>query len=352
MHSDVWGPASVNSFDGYRFYVTFIDDFSRSTFVYLLKFKSEVFKCFQDFHNLVLNLFSSKIQTLRSDNGTEYTSKIMAQFLSEQRIMHQTSCVGTPQQNGVAERKNRDLLEKARALMIQSHMPKKFWSQGIQTAAYLINRLPSRVLNFQSPFEILKGRKLDISHLRVFGCTCFVHVQAVHRDKFDPRSVKCVFLGYSSTQKGYKCFNPVTRKIIVSRDVQFHENETFYPVTCNSRHGEWITDLFPSYSSPEHNQVVDPSIAQGDMNQEVEAEDVQAQNESEHEETDVEVPHPDVVQPQPIPAPRRNPPRDRHRPANLDDYVTYSARYPIDLGLSNVPSAHSAFVSNILTEKL
>ena len=266
VHSDVWGPASIDSFDGYRFYVTFIDDFSRSTFVYLLKLKSEVFKCFQDFHNLIINQFSSKLETLRSDNGTEFTSKIMRQYLSDHDIIHQTSCVGTPQQNGIAERKNRDLLEKARALMLQSHVPKRFWSQGIQSAAYLINRLPSSVLDYKSPFELLKGRKIDISHLRTFGCTCFVHVQADKRDKLDPRSIKCMFLGYSSTQKGYKCYNPLTRKIFVSRDVVFHEDKSFYQCTTGDLQGECLTEVFPmtvvlptptsTTSTPTHDEVI------------------------------------------------------------------------------------------------
>ena len=122
VHSDVWGPSSHESFDGYRFYVTFIDDFTRTTFIYLLKFKHEVFNCFEDFHKLVKNHFSSKICILRSDNGTEYTSKVMATYLSDQGILHQTSCVGTPQQNGIAERKNRDLLEKTRSLMLQTNV--------------------------------------------------------------------------------------------------------------------------------------------------------------------------------------------------------------------------------------
>lgn len=132
-------------------------------------------------------------------------SNNMSQFLSSHGILHQTSCVGTPQQNGVAERKNRDLLEKTRALMFQMNVPKKFWSQGVKTAAYLINRLPSRILDSKSPLEVMKGRPLDLSNLRVFGCVCFIHIQDNHRDKLDHTATKCVFLGYSSSQKGYKC---------------------------------------------------------------------------------------------------------------------------------------------------
>lgn len=102
---------------------------------------------FKDFHNLVTKNFDSKIQTLRSDNGTEYMSNIISQYLTTHGIFHQTTCVGTPQQNGVADRKNKDLLEKTRSLMLYTNIPKKFWSQGVLTATYLINRLPSQVLD-------------------------------------------------------------------------------------------------------------------------------------------------------------------------------------------------------------
>ncbi|PRQ17191.1 putative RNA-directed DNA polymerase [Rosa chinensis] len=341
IHSDVWGPASLESFDGYRFYVTFIDDFTRTTFVYLLKFKSEVFKCFQDFHNLVTNHFSSKICILRSDNGTEYTSKIMTDYLSAQGIIHQTSCVGTPQQNGIAERKNRDLLEKARALMLQTNVPKKFWSQGIQTAAYIINRLPSSVLNFKSPFEVLKGRKVDITHLRVFGCTCFVHVQSNHRDKFDPRAVKCVFLGYSSTQKGYKCYNSQTRKLFVSRDVHFDESNSFFQLSDNEPQGEHICDLFPT-PIPVEAAIGTPSSPQL-VQQFSNTEEVPTESNTQDDQQAVV---PNTSQP------RRNPPRMRHPPPRLQDYETYTTRYPLaQVAHSiNTSSSHSAFLIKISKE--
>ncbi|PRQ36654.1 putative RNA-directed DNA polymerase [Rosa chinensis] len=191
-------------------------------------------------------------------------SNNMSNYLSTQGIVHQTSCVGTPQQNEIAERKNRDLLEKTRALMFQMNVPKKFWSQGVLTATYLINRLPSRVLGFKSPLEMLKGRKIDLSHLKVFGCTCFVHIQAHQRDKLDPRADKCVFLGYSSTQKGYKCYNYVTRKLIVSRDVRFDEATPYFTrKSCDSGQGEFLSDLFPSPNLPideECNLPVNPDV--------------------------------------------------------------------------------------------
>ncbi|KAM1692791.1 hypothetical protein PS2_031824 [Malus domestica] len=246
VHSDIWGPSRVESFDGYRYYVTFIDDYSRVTWLYLLKLKSDLFDAFKDFHNLITNQFSSKLYMLRSDNGIEYTSNNMSNYLSNHGILHQTSCVGTPQQNGVAERKNQDLLEKTRSLMIQMNVPKKFWSQALLTATYIINRLPTRVLNTKSPFEVMKGRPIDLSHLRTFGCTCYVHIQALHRDKLDPRAAKCVFMGYASSQKSYKVYNPNTGKLAVSRDVRFDEYSPYFHKRLeNNANMEDLMDLFP-----------------------------------------------------------------------------------------------------------
>src|SRR3954464_1142655 len=116
------------------------------TRIYLMKQKSEVMKCFQDFTSFVKTQFGGKIQILRSDNGTEYTNKEFASFLSTQGIIHQTTCPDTPAQNGVAERKNRHLLEVTRALMFQMNVSKFLWSEAVTTATYLINSIPLRIL--------------------------------------------------------------------------------------------------------------------------------------------------------------------------------------------------------------
>ena len=136
---------------------------------------------------LVATQFSAHIKILRSDNGTEYTSHNMTNYLISNGILHQTSYVNTPQQNGVAERKNRDLLEKTRAIMIQMNVPKFFWSYGVLTATYLVNRLPSRVLDFKCPLEVLQEKRPDISHLKFFGCTYFMYISATHHEKLNPQ---------------------------------------------------------------------------------------------------------------------------------------------------------------------
>ncbi|RVW21347.1 Retrovirus-related Pol polyprotein from transposon TNT 1-94 [Vitis vinifera] len=164
----------------------------------------------------------------------EQPQMTVGEFLAQEGIVHLSSCVDTPQQNGIAERKNRHLLEVARSLMFSMNVPKLFWGQAVLTAAYLINRMPSRVLKFQTPCQtLLKSfpttRLISTVPPKIFGCSVFVHINQQHRSKLDPRSLKCIFLGYSSNQKGYKCYSPVTRKFYNSMDVTFFETQPYYP---------------------------------------------------------------------------------------------------------------------------
>jgi transposase InsO family protein len=222
VHSDVWGPARTTGLCGARYFVTFIDDHSRLTWVYVLKDRSQLFAIFQFFYAEISNQFNAKLLAFQTDNAREYTESSFQEFLTSRGIIHQTSCVRTPQQNGIAERKNGPILAIARALMLQMHVPKLFWADAVLTATYLLNRKPSRVLKGKSPFEILFADKSPFSvPLKVFGCVSFVHNLNPSRDKLDPRAHKCIFLGYSRTQKGYRCYNPSLQKYFVSADVTF-----------------------------------------------------------------------------------------------------------------------------------
>ncbi|RDX96700.1 hypothetical protein CR513_20609, partial [Mucuna pruriens] len=148
-------------------------------------------------------------------------------------VVHELTCVNTPQQNGVAERKNRHLLEVARAFLFQMSIPNVYWGEAVITTGYLINRLPTWVLNGISPIKhmlsFFPSSPLMLSlPSRVFGCVAFVHSHNSHRGKLDPKAVKCVFIGYPSNKKGFKCYHPLSHRFFVSMDVTFHETQSFF----------------------------------------------------------------------------------------------------------------------------
>ncbi|KAL0542592.1 hypothetical protein IC582_017662 [Cucumis melo] len=236
IHSDVWGPSKVTTSSGKRWFVTFIDDHTRLTWVYLISDKSEVPSIFQNFYHTIKTQFHTKIAILRSDNGREFQNHNLSEFLASKGIVHQTSCAYTPQQNGVAERKNRHLVEVARSLMLSTSLPSYLWGDAILTAAHLINRMPSRILHLQTPLDCLKEsypstRLVSEVPLRVFGCTAYVHNFGPNQTKFTPRAQACVFVGYPLHQHGYKCFHPPSRKYFVTMDVTFCENRPYFPVS-------------------------------------------------------------------------------------------------------------------------
>ncbi|KAL5823751.1 hypothetical protein ACOSQ4_021651 [Xanthoceras sorbifolium] len=224
VHTDVWGPSPVSSLSGSLYYVTFIDDSTRKVWVYFLKKKSEVFDTFRKWKAMVENETGLKIKRLRSDNGGEYIDSRFREFCANSGIKMEKTVPMTPQQNGVAERMNRTLNERARSMRLHAGLPKMLWAEAVNTAAYLINRGPSVPLDGGIPEEVWSGKEVNISHLRVFGCISYVHIDSAERSKLDAKSNKCVFVGYGGDEFGYRFWDYENRKIIRSRDVIFNEN--------------------------------------------------------------------------------------------------------------------------------
>ena len=227
VHTDVWGPSRSTSTLGFRYFVTFIDDYSRCTWLFLMKTRVELFSIFQKFHVEIRTQFNTSIRILRSDNAKEYFSTPFSSFMSSHGIFHQSSSTYTPQQNGVAERNNRHLVETARTLLLHHKVPQRFWGDAILATCYLINRMPSYVLHDQIPYSILlPTQPLFYLPPCVFGCICFVHI--LTPGQLFAKATKCVFLGYSRLQRGYRCYSPNTNRYFISADVTFFEDSSFF----------------------------------------------------------------------------------------------------------------------------
>ncbi|HEY0433295.1 MAG TPA: reverse transcriptase domain-containing protein [Chitinophagaceae bacterium] len=223
IHSDVCGPMKNTSNGGARYFLTFIDDHTRKTQVYFLKRKSEVIEKFKEFRAIIENQSGTTIKELRSDNGTEYVSKEFEAYLKKSGIRHQLTVPYTLEQNGVAERANRTIVEKARTMLTSAGLKKGFWAEAVNTAVYLKNRTLMKILDDITPEEAWTGKKPTVAYFRTFGCRAYAHIPKQKRSKFDHVSKKCVFLGYADNTKGYRLWDPKKRNIFVARDVKFIE---------------------------------------------------------------------------------------------------------------------------------
>lgn len=228
IHSDVCGPMSKTSPGGARFFVCFKDDYSGYCIVRFMKKKSEVQELFQHFVALVHTETGREIKTLRSDNGGEYMSSEFQNWLKKKGIRHETSVAKTPQQNGVAERQFRTITEKARCMLHSSGLSTDLWAEATNTAVYILNRVYSKTaLEKKTPYEMWHQKKPNMSHVRVFGSIAYAHVPSDERGKFDPTGIRCIHVGYCETQKAFRLWDPVARRVRISRDVLFEEKTPF-----------------------------------------------------------------------------------------------------------------------------
>lgn len=223
LHMYLRGPYHVPTHNNYKYFLTIVDDFSRSIWTHLLSSKSNTLQTIKSFISLVENQFKNTVKSIRTDNGAEFINNETNIYLQIKGIIHQRIYPYTSQQNGVVERKHKHLLEVARALLYQSKLPTTYWGECILTVTYLINRLPNSVLDNKTPFGKLHHICPSYSHLRSFGCLCFSTLRT-YKNELDPRSTPHIFVGYPCNTKRYKVLDLSTKKIHVSRDVTFQEN--------------------------------------------------------------------------------------------------------------------------------
>lgn len=220
VHSDVCGPISTPTLGLNRYFVTFIDDCSKYCKVYLIKNKNEVLNKFKEFKVMAETFTGNKIKHLQTDNGTEYLNANFTDFLKENGIQRRLTAPYTPHQNGVAERKNRTLIEKARAMLLESKAPLCLWGEAIMTANYLSNRSVNQSIEGMTPFEKWVGRKPCVNHLYIFGVKTFILLKDTNRHKFTSKAIPGMFAGYSETSKAFRIYVPSKRNVVISKDVR------------------------------------------------------------------------------------------------------------------------------------
>ena len=227
VHADLCGPITPTTPAQNRYIFVLIDDHSRYMWTALLREKSAAFEKFQNFKSLVEQETHTKLKTLRTDRGGEFTSREFQSYCEKHGVMRHLTAPYSPQQNGVVERRNRTLLEMTRSIIKHMSMPNCLWGEAIRHATYLINRVATRSLEGRTPYEALKGRKPNLSHLKVFGCVCHARTETAGRRKLDDRSRALVHLGTEPGSKAYRLLDPLSKRIVVSRDVLFEEERAW-----------------------------------------------------------------------------------------------------------------------------
>lgn len=227
IHADICGPIEPATNSGKRYILCFIDDFSRKSWAYLLVVKSEALQCFKKFKLLVEKKSGKSIKCLRTDRGGEFTSTDFKYFCEEHGIRRQLTTAYSPHQNGVAERKNRTVMNMVRCMLVAKKMPKSFWGEAVMWTFYLLNRCPTVSVLNKTPQEAWSGKKPSVADFRVWGCIAHAHVPDAKRRKLDDKSSLCILLGKSDESTGYRLYNPKTREIVVSKDVVFEEDRSW-----------------------------------------------------------------------------------------------------------------------------
>ncbi|GJT24067.1 putative ribonuclease H-like domain-containing protein [Tanacetum coccineum] len=239
LHMDLFGPTFVSSLMHKKYCLVVTDDYSRFSWVFFLTTKDETSEILKNFIKEVENLVDKKVKIIRSDNGTEFKNKVMDEFCREKGIKREYSVARTPQQNGVAERKNRTLIEAARTMLADSKLPTTFWAEAVSTACYVQNRVLIVKPHNKTPYELFRGIKPAIGFMKPFGCHVTILNTLDKLGKFDGKSDEGFFVGYSLSSKAFRVYNIRTRKVQENLHIGFLENKPMI-----ERNGpKWLFDL-------------------------------------------------------------------------------------------------------------
>ncbi|GJS71727.1 putative ribonuclease H-like domain-containing protein [Tanacetum coccineum] len=224
LHMDLFGPTFVKSLMKKMYCLVVTDDYSRFTWVFFLATKDETSGILKSFITGIENLVDHKVKVIRCDNGTEFKNREMNQFCEMKGILRQFSVARTPQQNGVAERRNRTLIEAARTMLADSKLPTTFWAEAVNTACYVQNRVLVVKPHNKTPYELFHGRTPTLSFMRPFGCPVTILNTIDHLGKFDGKADEGFFVGYSLNSKAFRVFNSRTRIVEENLHIRFSES--------------------------------------------------------------------------------------------------------------------------------
>ncbi|GJR76495.1 putative ribonuclease H-like domain-containing protein [Tanacetum coccineum] len=225
LHMDLFGPTFVSSLMHKKYCLVVIDDYSRFTWVFFLTTKDETSEILKNFIKEIENLVDKKLKIIMSDNGTEFKNKVMDDFCREKGIKREYSVANTPQQNGVAERRNMTLIEAARTMLVDSKLPTTFWAEAVSTACYVQNRVLVVKPHNKTPYELFRGFKPALSFMRPFGCHVTILNTLDNLGKFDGKSDEGFFVGYSLSSKAFRVYNTRTRRVEENLHIGFLENK-------------------------------------------------------------------------------------------------------------------------------
>lgn len=343
IHADLCGPMEVTSMGGSKYYLVLEDDFSRMAFVYFLKRKDQALDYFKEFKALVENQKNTKIKCFRSDNGGEFCSSMFESFLSKNGIIHQKTNPYTPQQNGMSERMNRTLVEKARCLLFDAGLDKIFWAEAINTAVYLRNRSIVAGLK-KTPFEIWSRKQPDVSNLRIFGSEVMMLIPTEKRRKFDKKSKKMILIGFCENVKGYRLYDPITKIIVTSRDVIINEklsngSEVFDLILNEDNYNE----VPASVGDIDQSDILESSVEQN------EASSVSSDEYAPQEDSDGSSSYPDVVEDSTEEQKTVRRTSRQPRPKTFEDYTMYACE--ADVKMEDIPSSVSDALSRDDSDK-
>ncbi|MCO6516390.1 MAG: DDE-type integrase/transposase/recombinase, partial [Snodgrassella sp.] len=239
LHMDLFGPVSVVSLNKKKYCLVVTDDCSRFSWVFFLCFKDETFDAIHDLIIALENQLRLKVRGIRCDNGTEFKNQLMDEFCAKKGIKREFSIARTPQQNGVAERKNRTLIEAARTMLADSQLPVPFWAEAVSTACYVLNRVSVTKPQMKTPYELLMGKKPSIKFMKPFGCPLTILNTADNLGKFDGKSDEGYLLGYCTNSKGFRVYNRATKKVQECLHVDFLEEQE----NSKGKGPDWMFDL-------------------------------------------------------------------------------------------------------------